>query len=116
VADGVNGLKVVNLSDPRQPTLQGQCDTSGIALGVKVVGDYAYVADGTADLQVIDVRDRAHPILRGTLGGTGGSAEGIDVVGRVKEQNNESEIDPTRQRFARWIHASGLGPVSRLAA
>ncbi|MDP6534236.1 MAG: hypothetical protein QF822_03320, partial [Candidatus Poseidoniia archaeon] len=51
VADG-NGLVVLDVSDPTNPTRAGGYDTSGSAFGVAVAGDYAYVADGNGGLVV----------------------------------------------------------------
>ncbi|MDY6955170.1 MAG: hypothetical protein SWE60_27010, partial [Thermodesulfobacteriota bacterium] len=46
VADGLWGLQVVDVSDPRDPTIIGSVDTPGTAGGVAVIGEKAYVADG----------------------------------------------------------------------
>jgi len=43
------------------PVRVGGYDTSGSAYGVAVLGNYAYVADGSAGLQVIDVSNPANP-------------------------------------------------------
>ena len=36
-------------------------DTDGLAYGVTVVGNYAYVADGTSGLAIIDITDPTSP-------------------------------------------------------
>jgi len=61
VADGVGGLRVVDVSDLAHPAAVGFYDTSGDACGVAVAGDYAYVADGSNGLQVVDVSESTHP-------------------------------------------------------
>jgi hypothetical protein len=56
----------------------GIVDTPGEALDVKVVDNYAYVADKTQGLSVIDVTDPANPVLLSTVD-TDGYAQKIDV-------------------------------------
>ena len=63
IADGADGLRIVDVSDPQAPTAVGRCDTPGSAADVSVCGSYTYVADGDAGLQVIDVSDPAHPVI-----------------------------------------------------
>jgi hypothetical protein len=53
--------------------------TRGAAHDVKVVGNYAYVADGGAGLQVIDVRNPANPVRVGGYE-TSVDAWGVAVV------------------------------------
>ena len=45
VAVGEGGLAVFDVSDPANPVRVGGYDTSGLAYGVAVAGNYAYVAD-----------------------------------------------------------------------
>src|SRR6056297_930181 len=45
VADGGDGLEVVDVSDPANPNEVGQFDDGRYACGVYVRGGYAYVAD-----------------------------------------------------------------------
>jgi hypothetical protein len=47
------------------PTLVGSYDTPGQAVGVQVVGNYAYVADGDSGLQIIDISNPQNPIFKG---------------------------------------------------
>jgi len=49
---GVGGLRVIDITDPTNPTLGGAYNTSGYAYGVYVSGNYAYVADYRAGLLV----------------------------------------------------------------
>ena len=63
IADGADGLRIVDVSDPQAPTAVGRCDTPGSASDVSVCWSYAYVADGDAGLQVVDVTDPAHPAI-----------------------------------------------------
>jgi hypothetical protein len=60
VADGLafvasydQGVQVIDVGDPSRPTLAGRIDTVGEALGVDLVDDYVFVADGSAGLLVL---------------------------------------------------------------
>jgi hypothetical protein len=58
----------------------GNYDTSDHAVGVQVVGNYAYVADGDTGLQIIDISNPEAPTIKGNYD-TSGSAYGVQVVG-----------------------------------
>ncbi|MFN6158367.1 MAG: DUF4347 domain-containing protein [Dolichospermum sp.] len=68
------------------PPLVGNYNTSGLAFGVQVVGNYAYVIDYDpvlqidSGLQIIDISNPAAPTLVGNYD-TSGSARGVQVVG-----------------------------------
>lgn len=67
IADHEEGLKILNISDPFDPYLAGSYDTPGLAWGVAVDGDKAYVADvtnlGVYDCsEVVSVNDKIKPI------------------------------------------------------
>jgi hypothetical protein len=87
VAHRLEGLKIIDVSDPSNPVRVGELDTTGDALGVAVAGNYAYVADGSSGLEVIDIRDPAHPVhVGGSLlpafgPGTSGHAREIALSG-----------------------------------
>jgi len=49
-----DGLRVLDISDPKELKLAGYVNTGGCAAAVAVYGDYVYVADGAGGLQVID--------------------------------------------------------------
>ena len=67
VADSVlNGLVIVDVSNPAAPTLKGSYDTTGYSYGVAVEGNYAYVADGDNGLLIVDVSNPAAPTLKGS--------------------------------------------------
>ena len=61
VADGVSGLRVVDVADPSSPDELGSWNTPGSAADVEVVGGIAWVADRDASLRAIDVSDPATP-------------------------------------------------------
>ncbi|MBM3242699.1 hypothetical protein FJZ31_41090 [Candidatus Poribacteria bacterium] len=61
VADGINGLRVIDVSFPENPREVGFYDTPGSAAGVYVSGSYAYVVDGYSGFRVIDVSSSSNP-------------------------------------------------------
>ena len=84
---GVRGLGSVFNADTLHsyqgvfaPTLLGNYNTSGLAIGVQVVGNYAYVADYDSGLQIIDISNPTTPTLKGNYD-TSGYAWGVQVVG-----------------------------------
>ncbi len=74
-----SGLKVVDISDPYNPTVVGTYDTPGTAYDVYVVNNYAYVADGDTGLLIINVADPTAPSLIGAYD-TPGVAQGVYVL------------------------------------
>ena len=58
VADGVDGIRVLDVSDPADISTLGLFDTTD-AQSVAVVGTTVYVADGADGLRVLDVSDPA---------------------------------------------------------
>ncbi|MFA7368731.1 MAG: S8 family serine peptidase, partial [Kiritimatiellales bacterium] len=78
VADGANGLSILNIADPKNPALAGSYDTAGTANDVAVSNGYAYVADGNNGLVIVNVSNPFAPSLAGSYN-TPGTAEGIAV-------------------------------------
>ena len=60
VADNLNGLQLIDISDPENPDSIGNCDTPSNAYSIWVLGEYAYIADGFSGLQIIDISDSAN--------------------------------------------------------
>jgi len=80
VADGDKGFRVIDVSDPTDPTEAGNCDTPGNAYDVAVGGSYAYVADGGSGLRVIYVFTPTTPTPVGAYD-TLGVAYGVALDG-----------------------------------
>lgn len=107
VANGLSGLWTVSVADPRHPlplaniqagpanldewamqagvaspanAALGELYTGAEALGIRVAGSRAYLADGWAGLRVISVANPASPQLLSTAG-TAGTAQALDVSG-----------------------------------
>lgn len=80
VADGEEGLRIINVENPAFPYSAGHFNTSGFAQGVFVSGSYAYVADGQNGLQIVDISIPSSPDSAGRFD-TPGFAEDVFVSG-----------------------------------
>jgi hypothetical protein len=80
VTDLDSGLQIIDISNPTNPILKGNYNTSGYAYGVQVVSNYAYVADDYKGLQIIDISNPTNPILKGNYD-TPDYASGLQIVG-----------------------------------
>ena len=78
VADGLYGVRIIDVSDPSSPTEVGHYDSPGEAHKVFVDGTLMYVADGTAGLRVVSVADPTSPYEVGYYD-TPGTAMGVFV-------------------------------------
>lgn len=80
VADGSEGIKIVDISAPDTPTLVGSIQTAE-ARDIAVRGEYAFVADGERGLKVLDISDPRYPAeigMRKTM-----DARAIALIGDV---------------------------------
>ncbi|MBL4809513.1 MAG: hypothetical protein JKY43_05590 [Phycisphaerales bacterium] len=85
VADGSEGLKIFDVSDPSAMVLLGSFDTAWVARDVLfenslISGKVVYVADGFGGLLVIDVNDPSNPSQIGSYA-TLGQAYGLAYHG-----------------------------------
>lgn len=71
LAAGGQGLKIVDVSDPKAPALRGSLALEGEARDVIVDGSRAFVACGAGGLRIIDVVDPSSPRARGTWTASG---------------------------------------------
>ena len=60
--------------------LEGQYDTTGNAIGVTVIDNYAYVADHANGLVIVDISNSKAPALIGSYD-TAGGAEDVAISG-----------------------------------
>lgn len=66
------GLEILDVRDPANPGLSGALAVAGWPRAIRVVGDYAYVANHHTGLEVFSVADRTHPVrLAGAPAGGG---------------------------------------------
>jgi hypothetical protein len=63
LADGGAGLKILNMSNPANPTVIGTYNTDGYAYDVKVRDNIAYLADEEKGLKIFDVSNLSNPVL-----------------------------------------------------
>ena len=61
VADGLSGLRIIDITNPQNPLEVGYYDTPGYAFSVAVANNYAYVADGLSGLRIIDITNPQNP-------------------------------------------------------
>jgi hypothetical protein len=59
----LNGLLILDISDPQHPLEAGRVYCPGDGYAVDVAGNYAFLADERAGLQIIDVSDVHHPAV-----------------------------------------------------
>ena len=80
VATSLNGLKIVDVSNPASPVLVGTYSASN-PYSVVVVGKYAYITVSSQGLKIVDVSNPASPFLVGSYDITGTSYN-VQVVGK----------------------------------
>jgi hypothetical protein len=69
LADGYDGLRVVDLSDPTAPIEVGWLDTPGYAHDVALAGKLAVLAASYGGLRLIDVSTPSNPVELGVFYG-----------------------------------------------
>lgn len=79
LANGGDGLRIYNVTNPAVPVNVGHAITGSFADWVVVVGNYAYIAQSTG-IQVYDISNPSQPILAGS-GGTAAAAFALAVSG-----------------------------------
>lgn len=63
--------------------LKGTYTTGGVAVGVDVVNNLAYVADGSLGASIFDISDKSNPVLKGTYSYANAFDVGITTVGNL---------------------------------
>ncbi|MHC4212422.1 MAG: hypothetical protein ACYSWP_03510 [Planctomycetota bacterium] len=79
IANGLEGLQIVDISNPSSPILLGSFLTDGFASAVAVSGNIALVADGV-NVYVLDVTDGRSPALT-DIWSSNGWAGGVAIDG-----------------------------------
>jgi hypothetical protein len=115
VADGMGGLAIVNVADPKAPKLLGKTATGGQARSVVVDGAVAYVAAGSAGLVLVDVKNPAAPrvISRQTMPGTAVRVAYSKGRAFVAAWNDARVYDVTNASQPRFIGAVRLEEEAR---
>ncbi|MBN1884186.1 MAG: hypothetical protein JW876_01520 [Candidatus Krumholzibacteriota bacterium] len=62
LADGGNGLKTIDVSDPSAPRLLGEVDLGGLVRNIHVRGKTLFAACHTGGIVAVDVSEPAHPV------------------------------------------------------
>lgn len=75
-----NGLRILNISDPTNPTFLGWWGAMGVTWDVDVAGPLAYCAWTSYGLRIIDISNPKTPTLVGELY-DGGRSDSVQVVG-----------------------------------
>ncbi len=118
IADGWEGLYIVDASNELAPRVLSSYTTFRYAHGVDVVSPYAYVADWDRGLWIVDVRDPTHPFTVGHHD-TPGRASKVAVSGDYAYIADGSGIevidvsDPAHPtRTARWVAPGWTSGIS----
>ncbi|BCG64487.1 MAG: hypothetical protein methR_P2268 [Methyloprofundus sp.] len=82
VADGREGLQIIDITTPSNPIIKNTVNTLGIATVVKVIGNYAYVVNDASDLHIINISQPESPIIVAELGSLSNSerSSSIDIT------------------------------------
>ncbi len=79
VADGLYGVRIIDVSDPTNPVEISYYDSPGIAHKVFVVSNLLFVADGPEGLRIVDITNPLSPVEISHYN-TPGNAMGIYVL------------------------------------
>jgi len=79
VADGLYGVRIIDVSDPTNPVEISYYDSPGIANEVFVVSNLLFVADGPEGLRIVDITNPLSPVEISHYN-TPGNATGIYVL------------------------------------
>jgi hypothetical protein len=110
VTDGLAGLAIFDVGNPRQPALLGRIATGGQARGLAIDGDRAYVAAGSGGLVIVDVSRPEVPRLLGSAR-VAGSAIRVDYAGGrayVAAWNDARVYDVSNPSAPRFIGAARM--------
>ncbi len=80
VADGSDGVVVLDVSNPASPTLVGQYDTPGTAVQLEASGTALFVAD-TTSLQILNISTPTTPTLLGSYTQSGLTVNDVTTDG-----------------------------------
>jgi hypothetical protein len=102
---GLEGLKVVDLSDPASPTVKGSASTAGLGWDLATRGSRVYVAHGVLGVGVYDVSSQGHPTRVRTLWPGG-------VVRTDAEGITPPSFNQRRNRVATALSKPTCSPLS----
>jgi hypothetical protein len=99
------GLRVVNISNPKEPKEVGGCRIQGDAKDVVVAGGYAFVAAEEGGLRVLDLARPASPKEVGSCR-TRGEALAVIVTGKLAYVTDQYEKDNALHSSLRVVDVS----------
>ncbi|MBD3190213.1 MAG: hypothetical protein GF308_06200 [Candidatus Heimdallarchaeota archaeon] len=79
VADGSDGLEIIDIDPYTNPTEVGQCLGAESAYGIAVYDYYAFLAEGSNGLRIIDKNDQSNPFELGNYSDGSGFAGDVDI-------------------------------------
>ena len=100
VAAGADGVRIIDVADPRAPVVRGAYDTSD-AEGVTISGIYVYVAEGYRGLTVLDVSRPSRPVV--VSGCSDVFAVGVAVKGDYAIVADSSGLKVVRILIPEWL-------------
>ncbi len=94
------GFYVIDVSTPSSPVVQGfLSEYYNYALDVCVVGEAAYVADGSAGMRIIDIADPANPIQVGQYNPSPIFCRKLTVIGAMVFMADDIAADNSGMRI-----------------
>jgi len=90
IADGNQGLQIINISDKTSPEIINSYDTTGYTEDIIIESNDAYLADGNQGVSIINIADPANPKLISTYS-TLGYAKDIFVSQSYAYVINENQ-------------------------
>jgi len=81
-ANDTGYVRIIDITDPFNATLEGSYAFQGIGQDIYVSGNYAYVADSINGLRIFDISDETNPTLESTLA-TNDRAIAVFAVGTM---------------------------------
>ncbi len=113
IADGTNGLVVIDVSNPLSPSQVGGYDTDGDARAVAVSGNHAYLADGINGMVVVDISNATAPEFAGQKVTAPTELNDIHVSGNVvyvsRSNSSVAEYDVSDPTAPTHNDAEGFG-------
>ena len=67
IADGQDGLRIIDITNLEEPEEVGSLDTDGSAFVADVQGDLTYIADGQNGLVIVNIADPTDPQVVGSF-------------------------------------------------
>jgi hypothetical protein len=100
VAAGAAGVRIIDVTNPREPIVRGVYATSD-AEGVTVSGTYAYVAEGYRGLTVLDIAQPSRPVVVSSCSDV--FAVGVAVKGNYAMVADSSGLKVVRILVPEWL-------------